>query len=114
MQTNVNPVATVVPKTHAPAAATAAVITLAAAAGVRHVVDMIFASYSEDPATGSLTIASTVNGTAVSQAIHFIESDRQVVLNFNPPLQGDENTAITITLASGGGTCVGLLNAMTR
>ena len=25
-----------------------------------------------------------------------------------------KNTAITLTLASGGGTCVGLINAMTR
>lgn len=113
MKDIVNGDAVVVPKTHAPVAATPAVITLAAAATDRHVVDCIFGSYSATPTGGSLTIASTVNGSAVSQAIA-IPAAGHFILNFDPPLQGDKNTAITITLASGGGTVVGIINAMTR
>jgi len=113
MRTNVNPTAAVVPKAHAPAANTAAIITLAAAAGVRHVVDKIFGGYLATPTAGSLTIAITVQGTAVSMVLP-ITSAGPLVLNCDPPLQGDVNTAITITLAAGSGTVVGKINALTR
>jgi len=113
MRTNVNPVGMVIPKTHTPAADTAAVITLAAAEGVRHVVDCIFCGYSATPTGGSLTIAVTVLGAAVSLFVP-IAAAGPVILNFDRPLQGDDNTAITITLAAGSGAVVGSLNAMTR
>lgn len=102
-----------VPKAHAPAAAEAAVITLAAAAKTRHVVDKIFGSYSDTPDNGSLTIALTVGGTAVSMVVA-INAAGPFNFDFSPALQGDENTAITITLASGAGTVVGKINAVTR
>ncbi len=113
MQGIINTDCVPVPKTHAPAANTAAVITLAAAAGVRHVVDKIFGSYSAAPTGGSLTIALTVAGSAVSLVVA-ITAAGQFDFDFPVPLQGDENTAITLTLAAPGGTVVGVLNALTR
>ena len=113
MRTSVNLDGTVIPKAHAPEAATAAVITLAAAVGTRHVVDKVFGSYSAAPTGGALTIASTVFGAAVSMVIA-ITAAGPFDLNFNPPIQGDDNTAITITLASGAGAVVGKVNALTR
>lgn len=113
MRTNANPEATVVPKAHAPLAATAAIITLAAAAGTRHVVDQVFGSYSAAPTGGLLTIALTVGGTAVSLIVH-ITAAGPFDFVFAQPLQGDDNTAITITLASGAGSVVGRINALTR
>jgi len=113
LKTSINLAATVVPKTHAPLAATAAVITLAAAAGIRHVVDQVFGSYSAAPTGGALTIALTVNGAAVSLSVA-ITAAGQFDIVFAQPLQGDENTAITITLASGAGAVVGIVNALTR
>lgn len=113
MRTIVNPVAVVVPNAHAPAANTAAVITLAAASGTRHVVDKIFGGYDLTPTGGSLTIASTVLATAVSMVMP-IGTIGPIVLNLDPPLQGDDNTAITITLAAGGAGVTGKINALTR
>ena len=113
MRTNVNPEGVVVPKTHAPDADTAAVITLVASASTRHVVDSVFCGYSATPTGGSLTIAATVKGSAVSQVLP-IAAGGPVVLSFAPPLQGDVNTAITLTLSAGGGAVVGKINAMTR
>ena len=40
--------------------------------------------------------------------------DPRFNLDFNPPLQGDDNTAITITLPAGGAAIAGKLNAITR
>ncbi len=113
MRTNVNQAATVVPKAHAPAVNTAAVIALAAAPGVRHVLDCVFGGYDATPTDGSLTIAATVQGAAVSQVVP-IAAAGPVVLNFDPPLQGDDNTAMTLTLAAGGADVTGKINAMTR
>ena len=113
MRTSVNLDAIVVPKAHAPNADTAAIITLAAAAGTRHVVDQVFGSYSAAPTGGSLTIALTVLGVAVSMVVA-ITAAGPFDFVFAQPLQGDENTAITITLATGAGTVVGKVNALTR
>lgn len=113
MQGIINTDCVPVPKTHAPAAATAAIITLAAAAGVRNVVDKVFGSYSAAPTGGSLTIALTVAGSAVSLSFA-ITAAGPFDMDFPVPLQGDENTAITITLASGAGAVVGVVNAITR
>jgi hypothetical protein len=113
MQGIINTDCVLVPKADAPNAATAAVITLAAAAGVRHVVDQVFGSYSAAPTGGSLTIALTVAGATVS-LVAAITAGGPFDFTFPVPLQGDENTAITITLASGAGAVVGRLNALTR
>lgn len=109
----VNLTSAVVPKADAPAVNTAAVITLAAAAYTRHVVDQITGGYNTAPTGGSLTIAATVNGTAVSQVIPITSAGGFVIRN-EPPLQGDENTVVTITLAAGGAGVTGKLNALTR
>lgn len=113
MQSNVNLTATAIPKAHAPTADTAAIITLTATAGVRHVLDLVAGGYSAAPTGGSLTIASTVEGTAVSQVIPIIEGGG-FVMRIDPPIQGDVNTEIKITLAAGSGAVVGKINAMTR
>jgi hypothetical protein len=103
-----------------PADNTAAVITLAAAAGVYHHVDKVFGGYDKDPgAEKTLTIALTVAGTAVTMTYPISSADASTFdprfnLDFNPPLQGDENKAITITLAAGGVGVAGKLNAITR
>lgn len=110
---SVNLDAAVVPKAHAPNADTAAVITLAAASGTRHVVDQVFGSYSGAPTGGGLTIASTVNGTAVTMAVA-ITAAGPFSFVFDPPLQGDDNTAVVLTLAAGAGAVVGKINALTR
>lgn len=119
MRGPVNRESQVVPKIHAPADNTAAVITLAATAHTRHVVDKVFGGYDDDPgAEKALTIALTVNGTAVTMTFPVSTDDGFVDprfdLDFSPPLQGDVNTAITITLPLGGATVAGKLNALTR
>jgi len=119
MQIDVNTTALVIPKAHAPDDNTAAVITLPATAKVRHVVDKVFGGYDDDPAAEkALTIALTVGGTAVTFTYPVSSDDGYMAarfnLDFNPPLQGDVNTAITITLPAGGAGVAGKLNAITR
>ena len=109
----VNTLATAIPKAHAPGANLPAVITLTAAASVWHVVDRVTGGYTDVPTGGSLTIAATVQGTAVSQVIP-ITNGGGFVLHFDPPIQGDQNTEIVITLAAGGAGISGKVNAMTR
>ncbi len=113
MNGSLNLLAAVVPKVHAPAANTSAIVTLAAAEGIRHVIDQVLASYSESPTGGGLTIVITVNGTAVTLAVAIVGTGPEKIV-FDPPLQGDANTAVTITLAAGAGTCVGKVNVLTR
>jgi len=119
MNNSVNPEARVVPKAHAPADDTVATIALAAASGTRHVVDKVFGGYDDDPgAEKALTIVLTVQGTAVTFTYPVSSDDGFVEprfnLDFNPPLQGDENTAITISLPKGGAGIAGRVNALTR
>ncbi len=121
MRGPVSPI-TPVPKTDFPADATAAVITLAATAGVRHVVDKVFGGYDDYPdLLTTLTITLTVAATAVTLTYPVtvpasVQSDPppNFDLNFDPPLQGDENKEIVITLLSGAGAIAGKLNAITR
>lgn len=114
MKSIVNLTSAAIPKAHAPANDdTEALITLSATAGVRHVVDLVTGGYSEDPTDGSLTVTATVKETSVAQIIPIVNGGG-FVLRFDPPLQGDENTAITISLAAGSGTAFGKINAMTR
>jgi hypothetical protein len=113
MKTNVNLEATVIPKAHAPIANTAAVITLAATENCRHVIDKVFGGYDAVATGGSLTIAITVDGTAVSMAFP-VYGIYPVILDFDKPLQADEDTAVTITLAAGGAGIIGSINAVIR
>ena len=115
----INTDSVVIPKTHVPADNTAAVITLAAATGERHVLDKVFGGYDDNPgAERALTILLTVNDTAVTLTYpvssNDITLDSRFDLNFNPPLQGDEGKEIVITLPIGGAAIAGKLNAITR
>ena len=113
MRRPINLTASAIPKAHAPAANNPAVITLPADSETFHVVDSVLWSYNADPTGGSLTITSTVDGTAVSQVITIVAKGQDQYC-FSPPIQGDVNTAITITLAAGGAAVTGKINAMTR
>lgn len=85
---------------HAPAADTAAVVTLAApGVGKRHVVSKIDVSYSGTVAAAGLTITGLDTGTyavvwAAAEAFHQIA--------FDPPLRGLDNTAVVITATDPG------------
>jgi hypothetical protein len=87
-----------------PGANTAAVITLAAAARVKHVVHNVQWSYSAAPTGGRLTI--TVNAITKFD-VHIIEGGPG---GFSLALAGEANQAIVLTLAAGGGGIIGFLN----
>jgi hypothetical protein len=86
----------------APAAATAATVTLAAVAGQAWVLSQIAWSYSAAPTGGSLTIA----WGSVSMVFAIIAGGPSQLV-FPDPLRLPTNTAVIITLASGGGSVVG-------
>jgi len=119
MKTPVNISARAIPENHAPNDNTEAKVTLAAAAGTQHVLDKVFGAYDDDPgAEKALTIDLTVAGTAVTLTYPVATDDGFVEprfnLDFNPPLQGDENTAIEIALPAGGAGVAGKLNVVYR
>ena len=90
---------------HAPAANTAAVITLAASPGFHHVIHAIQWSYSGTaPTTGRLTIAVNavtkwdVDVTALGPG------------GFQVTIAGAANQAVVVTLAAGGAGATGKVN----
>jgi hypothetical protein len=93
---------------HAPAAATAAVITYAAETGRQHVIGGIWYSYSAAPTGGRLTIEDGA-GTVVFDLT--ITAAGPGSVSFDAPLCGSPGVALVITLASGAGAVVGKLNA---
>jgi hypothetical protein len=101
------PRAAIAGNVHAPAAATAAVITKAAAgAGIHHVISGIAFSYSAAPTGGNLTI--TDGGVTVFNIDITAAGWGQI--NFDEPIMGDANAAMVVTLASGAGAVVGKVN----
>ena len=88
---------------HAPAANTAAVVTLAATAARAHVLSQIIWSYDGDPTGGSLTIS--IGGVALPSFA--ITSGGPGFLTFWPPIKGHVNEAIVVTLAAGGAGVTG-------
>lgn len=95
-------------KQHLPAAATAAVITLAASTkGTRWVVHSILASYSAAPTGGRLTISGLVGTLTLD--LDLIQVGPTLIQG---PFVGIAETAVVITLASGAGAVVGKLNAI--
>lgn len=92
---------------HAPAANTAAIITLAAVADKRHHIAQIIYSYSGAPAGGRLSI--TDGGVTVFDQ-DITSGGSLGPLQFSNPLRFAVNSAVVITLAAGGGTVVGKLN----
>lgn len=91
---------------HVPNAATAAVVTLAAAGAMyANVVAGIAYSYSATPTGGKLTIA---DGSETVLDLD-VPAAGEKVLNFIPPRKGRPGRAMTITLASGAGAVQGKL-----
>ena len=94
---------------HVPAAATAAVVTIEADASRPNVISQIFWSYSAAPTAGSLKVED-VSGTIV-WGPHHITAGGPGQVDFMPPLcNAVKNTAMIVTLASGGGAVEGVLS----
>jgi len=89
---------------HVPAAATPAVVTLAATTGVRHIIHNIQWSYSAAPTGGRLTV---VQG---STTILDLDITAAGPGGYNFTLTGAMSAAIVVTLASGAGAVVGKVN----
>lgn len=94
---------------HAPAAATAAVVTKAAVSGKYHVIRRIDYSYSATPTGGNLKIED-VSGTVVF-SIDIPAAGPGFVDFGEEGIRGAAvNTAMIVTLASGAGAVVGKVN----
>ncbi|MFH0983777.1 MAG: hypothetical protein V2A79_19860 [Planctomycetota bacterium] len=93
---------------HAPAAATAAVITYAAAVGYRHVITGIAWSYDAAPTGGLLTIT---DGVAVVFTMGITAAGAGVIV-FPQPKRGTVSAAMIVTLASGAGAVVGKVSVL--
>jgi hypothetical protein len=87
-----------------PAPATAAVVTIAAVTGLRTVIDKIFLSYGALPTGGRLTITDG-GATVVDFDIGAAGPGPQL-----GRMSFAVNSAVVVTLASGGGVVVGKLN----
>ena len=93
--------------THAPAAATAAVVTLSApGAGVSNVLAGVYWSYDADPTGGGIVITDDGNNRFSVD----ITRGGPGFLPFDPPIKGTANKVVVVTLASGAGTVVGKVN----
>ena len=91
-----------------PAANTAAVITLAATAGVSHVVTGVAVSYSAAPTGGRLTI--TDGGVTVWDTD--ITASGILIISFPRPRKFGSGNAVVITLAAAGAAVVGKVNLL--
>src|SRR4051794_39129212 len=92
-----------------PASNTAAVITYAAgASGVQHCLSGVAWSYSATPTSGSLKIEDG-SGNIVFQVE--ITAGGPGFIPFNPPKKGTAATAFILTLAAGGVSVSGKVNA---
>jgi hypothetical protein len=93
---------------HAPAAATAAVLTFAAVEGKRYVLRGVEWSYSATPTGGNIKVE---NGSGVTVFNADVPAAGANSIVFEPPIVGSPNTALVVTLASGAGSVVGKVNA---
>ena len=89
----------------APAANTAAVKSIAAVPGKRHVLAFLGWSYSAAPTGGSIKVEDGAGTTVFDLAIAVAGHDMLPMA-----IRGSINTAMVITLAAGGGVVVGRLN----
>lgn len=92
------------PKIHVPGSNAAAIITLAAVAGQRNIVEAIQWSYSAAPTNGRLTV---VDGVTTVLDIDITAAGPG---GFGLTIPGSVNSAVVITLAAGG-SLIGKLNA---
>ena len=97
------------PRIHEPASNTAAIITLAADANERHVLDFVSWSYDNTPTGGKLSIS--IAGTD-SMVIGITAAGPGYL--YLPGMHGAKNEAMVLTLAAGGSGVVGIVNALTR
>jgi hypothetical protein len=96
---------------HTPASNAAAVVTLAAVSNYRHVLGGVAWSYDGAPTGGNLTIE---HGSGVVVLDLDITASGPGFLPLTPPLVGDNNTALIVTLAAGGTGVVGKLSILSR
>ena len=89
------------------AAATAVVLTYAALPGLAHRLHSIIASYSAAPTGGTLKVE---DGSGVTVFQCHITAAGPTVIPLPVGLIGSKNTALVVTLASGAGAVVGMLN----
>jgi hypothetical protein len=92
---------------HAPAANTAAVVTLAAAAGQAHVLAGVVSSYDAAPTGGTLTIADGTTTLAWS-----VTAAGPAPVTFPVPLRFAVGAQVTVTLAAGGSGVTGKLSLL--
>jgi len=90
---------------HAPAADTAAVVTVTGDANVPITLTQIWCSYSATPTGGSVQVQ---DGTDVVWSQHIAAAGPNQ-FTFYPPLMGTKNQNLVVTLAAGGGAVVGTL-----
>lgn len=96
--------------THRPAAAADAVVTFAAVTGVVQKLDSIDYSYSAAPTAGNIKVESP-SGTVIFQLA--VPASGPFSKTWRNGLAGASGQAVIVTLASGGGTVVGSVNANT-
>lgn len=85
---------------HAPTSNTAAVVTVTAAPGRRHVLRQIRGSYSAAPAAGSTLIVEDGSGNTIDK--QYLAAGGPFEFNYDPPLAGTTGAALIVTLAAGG------------
>src|SRR5689334_17691500 len=90
---------------------TAVVLTYAAAAATRHVVEGIVCSYSAPPTGGNLKIEDGA-GVTIFQAD--ITASGPTIIPLPAAIRGSNNTALIVTLSAGGASVVGKLNVLHR
>lgn len=99
--------------THVPAADTAAVVTLAAASGTRHVIDWISWSYEKDNAaaeTLTLSIGGSVVATWYIPVGAATANPPQRHMRFKPGILAGDNEAVVVTLSACADTTKGAVN----
>ena len=108
--TTVAPVAVSAANLHRPAANTAAIVTYAGAAGLKHALTGIAWSYSGTPVSGSVTIEDGA-GTPILQLdiLHSGYGDIQFV---RPIKSSAAHLAMVITLTPGGAGVIGKMNVI--
>lgn len=96
-----------------PADDTAAVVTIAAETGERHVIDTVYWSYDAAPTGGKLTVT---NGTITLEWDITAAGPGYLPLRMadDEGFDGGVNTAVTITLTAGGAGIAGKLNVKYR
>ena len=111
MKTEYNPQHAFINSTHAPAANTAAVVTLAARAGERRVVTQIDYSLAGTVAAAALLSVTGLDESNYNVTLPIAVQSGQLFFQMEP-LRGLVNTAVVVTLATGGASATGIINVI--